>query len=268
MSTFEFSPAMRLALDTYRVPPLPDDFAERVVAKALAESRRRPAAPLRSSRWRRTGRIVTGTVVAGLLSATAAAAGWFGQPVYVPVISELIERIAPAKPKAPAAASIRPAPIASPRAELAPVIEPVQPPAAAPAPAPAITPPAPPQPRAPEAPAPTPAAVTTRQAPAPASAPDPVERAELRRESAPLAPQRPTAIVDEPSPRTIRAAIDPVVPTEPVSRATPTPTRTAAPVPREIRPAERLRVPTETRPPRTAPTTTERRQQVRERRIP
>lgn len=267
MSTFEFSPAMCLALDAYRVPPLPEDFAERVVARALAEIRQRPAAPLRTSRWHRTGRIVTGVALAGLLTATAAAAGWLGKPVYVPVISELIERIAPAKVEATA-----PPPVAQtrsePRLEPVPLIEAATPPPAFSAPVaipgPVI------QIRAPEAPAPVPAAVAPVQPTI--SAPSTAERAELRREPVQLAPQRAPALAPtltaEPIPAPTRTAIEIAAPIEPIARATPAPTRTVAPVPREIRPAERLRTPTEPRPVRTGPTPTERRQQLRERRIP
>lgn len=260
MSAFEFSPSMRLALDAYRVPALPEGFADRVVARALAESRQRAAPPVRTTRWRRTGRIVTGAALAGLLTATAAAAGWFGKPVYVPVISEIIERIAPKRAEAVQPALVPTASIA-PAPEPAPLLEPVTPLAPAPVPAPLpefVAPVREPQIVAPAAVAP-PAQIET-------PAPDPAARAELRREPLPLTPQR-TPVAPEPEVAPTRTAIEPVAPIEPVVRPTATPTRKITPVPRDIRPTERVRVPTETRVPRT-PTTTERRQQVRERRIP
>jgi hypothetical protein len=267
MSSFEVSPAMCLALDAYRVPPLPEDFAERLVARALAEIRQRPAAPLRTSRWHRTGRIVTGVALAGLLTATAAAAGWLGKPIYVPVISELIERLAPTKLEGVAPATVSQV-TAAPRLGSAPLIETATPsPVASPPaaiPSPVI------QNGEPEVPAPVEVAVTPEQPPI--ITPSPAERAELRREPAQLAPQRAPApaqtIAAEPSPAPTRTVIDTAAPIEPVTRATLAPTRTIAPVPREIRPAERLRTPVEPRPVRTAPSPTERRQQLRERRIP
>jgi hypothetical protein len=272
MSSFEFSPAMCLALDAYRVPPLPQDFAERVVARALAQSRQRPAVPRRASRWRRSGRIVTGIALAGLLSATAAAAGWLGKPVYVPVISQLIEMIAPHR-----------AEIASPVAVPPPAVSPVMNASAEPAPAPpdtavlASTPqqsPAASQARS-EALSPAAAANPVRTNGVPV-APDPIERGELRRAPFTLPPIRePAPPVSEPIPALTRALSDPVESTDPAiraaptpARAAPTPARTAAPPPRDVRPAERLRTPSEPRQPRTAPTPTERRQQLRERRIP
>jgi hypothetical protein len=265
MSSFEFSPAMCLALDAYRVPPLPQDFAERVVARALAESRPRPASQHRTSRWRRSGRIVTGIALAGLLSATAAAAGWLGKPVYVPVISQLIEIIAP-----------RRAEIASPVKVPPSAVSPVVNASAEPAPAPpdtatlASTPqqsPAASQARS-EALPPAAVAIPVRVHNTPV-APDPIERGEQRRIPSTLSPLRePAPPVSEPIPALTRALSDPVESADPAIRAAPTPARTAAPPPRDARPAERLRSPSEPRQPRTAPTPAERRQQLRERRIP
>ncbi len=105
---------MEKALDAYVVPQLPAGFSERLMARIasgdtgtvdtptpLPTPSRRTASP-----WRRTSRIVGSVALFSLATATAAAAGVFGRPVYVPGVSEalieakIVEAPAPAsKPK-------------------------------------------------------------------------------------------------------------------------------------------------------------------------
>lgn len=102
-----FSPEMEKALDAYAVPPVPQDFTERLLARIEVGDGANavPAIPLPARRrtvcpWRRTGRIVGSIAFLSLATATAAAAGIFGKPVYMPGISEaLVEaKIVPAAP--------------------------------------------------------------------------------------------------------------------------------------------------------------------------
>lgn len=111
-----FSPEIEKALDAYAVPPMPQGFSDRLMARiasgdtkmasgdtgvnaasiALPTSRTRRASP-----WRRTGRIVGVVATFSLATATAAAAGIFGEPVYVPGVSEaLVEAKIVEAPKA------------------------------------------------------------------------------------------------------------------------------------------------------------------------
>lgn len=93
-----FSPEIERALDSYAVPPVPQGFSDRLMARVasgdtgtvdtvthLAVPRRRGGSP-----WRRTSRIVGSVAVVSLMTATAAAAGIFGDPVYLPGISEAL----------------------------------------------------------------------------------------------------------------------------------------------------------------------------------
>ncbi len=109
-----FSPEIEKALDAYMVPPMPQGLSDRLMARIasgdtgvniaavpLPTSRPRHASP-----WRRTGRIVGIVGTFSLATATAAAAGFFGDPVYVPGVSEalveakIVEAPAPvAKPR-------------------------------------------------------------------------------------------------------------------------------------------------------------------------
>ncbi|MFK7840841.1 MAG: hypothetical protein AB8B54_01130 [Sphingorhabdus sp.] len=87
-----FSPAMQAALDRYEVPNLSDGFADRLVARAAAESAvARKAVPRRrtNSPWKRIGQTIASIGMVGFLSATAAAMGAFGEPVEVPLISNV-----------------------------------------------------------------------------------------------------------------------------------------------------------------------------------
>jgi len=93
-----FSPEMEKALNSYAVPPAPSGFSDRLMARiasgdtgtaatALPElpARRRTPSP-----WRRTSRIVGSVALFSLATATAAAAGVFGHPVYLPGITEAL----------------------------------------------------------------------------------------------------------------------------------------------------------------------------------
>jgi polyhydroxyalkanoate synthesis regulator phasin len=93
-----FSPEMEKALDAYAVPPVPTGFGDRLMARIASgdtgqvsatttelPTRRRSASP-----WRRTSRIIGSVALFSLATATAAAAGVFGDPVYLPGISEAL----------------------------------------------------------------------------------------------------------------------------------------------------------------------------------
>ena len=93
-----FSREIKNALDAYAVPPVPQGLSDRLMARiasgntgvsalgaALPTSRLRRANP-----WRRTSRIVGSVAIFSLATATAAAAGIFGDPVYLPGISEVL----------------------------------------------------------------------------------------------------------------------------------------------------------------------------------
>ncbi len=108
MTEADFPPHIRAALDRYGVPPLPQGFAERLLARA--EKDIAPIAPplplIRSrktmgGRWRRSGIVVGSVGLFGMVTAAAAATGIFGDPVYVPVVSEALAQanIAPVAPK-------------------------------------------------------------------------------------------------------------------------------------------------------------------------
>jgi hypothetical protein len=123
MSDNEFSPAVRKALDQYRAPVLPNGFSDRLIARiessdmgsTAVSSVAPPIGRLRNRRfspWGRSGRIIGSIVGLSLMTATAAAAGIFGDPVYMPGITEVLEKtelvtprhLMTAKPKATIAA--------------------------------------------------------------------------------------------------------------------------------------------------------------------
>lgn len=96
-----FSPGIEKALDAYIVPPVPAGFGDRLMARiascdtgqaaaAMTElpSRRRSISP-----WRRSSRIIGSVALFSLATATAAAAGFFGDPVYLPGISEALVKV-------------------------------------------------------------------------------------------------------------------------------------------------------------------------------
>ena len=99
-----FSPAMQAALDRFDVPALPDGFADRLVARATAEAavERKPAPRRRTSTpWKRASRIIGSIGAVGFLSATAAAMGAFGEPVEIPVISDVARELHLVEERAP-----------------------------------------------------------------------------------------------------------------------------------------------------------------------
>jgi hypothetical protein len=95
MSDTPFPPEMRRALDSFAPPPLSAGFAERVAEKALGREAVPDLPRLRrpSPRWRRAGWIAGGLASLSLVSAAAAATGVFGEPVHVPVISQIAQSL-------------------------------------------------------------------------------------------------------------------------------------------------------------------------------
>lgn len=93
-----FSPEMETALDAYAVPPVPAGFSDRLMARIVgadtgvdASAVPIPVArPRHTNPWRRTSRIIGSVAIFSLATATAAAAGFFGQQVYVPGVSEAL----------------------------------------------------------------------------------------------------------------------------------------------------------------------------------
>ena len=99
MAEPEFSDEVLKALDSYAVPPVPVGFGERLMARIASgdtgavESAEAPPLPSRrrtTSPWRRSSRIIGSVAIFSLATATAAAAGIFGEQLYVPVISEAL----------------------------------------------------------------------------------------------------------------------------------------------------------------------------------
>ena len=102
-------PAAGARLDAFAVPPLPPGFADRLVAAALADSASAAAPsgaalpPLRrpvARRWLRGGVTGLGAIAVGMISISAAAMGYFGEPIrdavqQAPVIGKVIERVLP-----------------------------------------------------------------------------------------------------------------------------------------------------------------------------
>ena len=99
------------ALDAYSVPPLSAGFADRVTAMALSGQSLPAAKPLRRTgrtRWMPRHRVAFGLVAGALMSATAAAAGVFGDlGVTIPALRQMAERISLVAPAEPAAAPQR-----------------------------------------------------------------------------------------------------------------------------------------------------------------
>lgn len=101
MSEAAFPLHISQALDRLAVPPLPQGFGNRLAARiasgdlpdessvaeiALPVLRR----PVSTTGWRRSGRILVVAAAFGLATATAAAAGVFGNPIYIPVVSQAL----------------------------------------------------------------------------------------------------------------------------------------------------------------------------------
>jgi len=98
-------PVLAGKLDAYTAPALPEGFADRLVAAALADPestgsdlpklRRVPA-----RRWLRGGVAGLGVIAVGMISISAAAMGYFGEPIRLavertPVVGKVIERVLP-----------------------------------------------------------------------------------------------------------------------------------------------------------------------------
>ena len=100
MSEAVFPLHISLALDRLTVPSLPKGFADRLAARIASgdlpveENRELPALrrPIGATGWRRSGRIFVVAATFGLATATAAAAGVFGDPVYIPVVSQALAK--------------------------------------------------------------------------------------------------------------------------------------------------------------------------------
>ena len=102
MSDAAFPSHITAALDRFSPPPLPRGFADRLVARIeagdLPANVEEGSTPSPFSRrhaagvWRRSGRLVMAVTALGIASATAAASGAFGDPIYVPVVSETLAK--------------------------------------------------------------------------------------------------------------------------------------------------------------------------------
>lgn len=128
-------PALAKRLDAFTVPALPDGFADRLAAAALAEGQGRvPLPQLRrpaTRRWLRGGIAGLGTLAVGMISISAAAMGYLGEPIRhavseAPVIGTVVERVIPKamrQPRKPAAVKL--AKPAAPKIEVAPSAAPL-----------------------------------------------------------------------------------------------------------------------------------------------
>jgi hypothetical protein len=101
MSEAVFPVHIAKALDRLTVPALPTGFGDRLLARIAAgdlpndtEAVVAALPPLRRPMgiggWRRSGRIIVVASAFGLATATAAASGVFGDPVYIPVVSQAL----------------------------------------------------------------------------------------------------------------------------------------------------------------------------------
>lgn len=100
-------PALARKLDAFTVPRLPEGFAARAAAAAMALPQDGPALPelprqrrAMSRRWLGRGLGGLGVLTVGMLSISAAAMGYFGEPMReavgkAPVIGKVIERVIP-----------------------------------------------------------------------------------------------------------------------------------------------------------------------------
>ena len=141
-------PGLARKLDAFTIPALPGAFAERALAAALAlpegETTGVPPLPRQRRslprRWWRSGAFGLGAIAAGMISISAAAMGYFGEPVRLaiheaPVIGKVIERVMPErtrrKPKLASeravAKSVRPAPAPAASAPMAEEAQPAEP---------------------------------------------------------------------------------------------------------------------------------------------
>lgn len=130
MNDAPFSAELSAALDAYVVPPLPPGFTGRLLARVHAPPgqppKMRPTKMARRNPWARAGRFALAISSAGFIAATAAAAGIFGEPAYIPVISDVLIQAkivdAPAK-SLPRRAAVAPAISASPETAVSPTVQ-------------------------------------------------------------------------------------------------------------------------------------------------
>lgn len=138
MSEPAFPPKIAAALDRFTVPALPEGFSDRLLARlasgdmplenseaAALPAPRRPR--LLGGRWRRSGFVVGSVGLLGMATATAAASGIFGEPIYLPVVSEALAKadlVENPKLKATAKTSAKPKTVVS---KPSPRVEPVAP---------------------------------------------------------------------------------------------------------------------------------------------
>lgn len=98
-----FSKDVEAALDRYTVPSLPHGFTDRLMARLAAGDLPKDVqiepvtAPRRRTKgfagpWVRSGRILGSAALFGLVTAAAAASGFLGDPVYIPVVSDVMAR--------------------------------------------------------------------------------------------------------------------------------------------------------------------------------
>ena len=131
-------PMLAGKLDAYTVPALPADFVEYLVAVALAEpeptgSELPKLRRIAARRWLHGGVSGLGVIAVGMISISAAAMGYFGEPIrhaveQAPVVGKVIERVLPkslhhAKAVAPAKVMRQVAPPVEPPAPAAPVTD-------------------------------------------------------------------------------------------------------------------------------------------------
>ena len=101
MSEAVFPPHVSQALDRLTVPGLPSGFSDRLSARIASGDLPEGAKvadislpllrrPVGATGWRRSGRILFLAASFGLATATAAAVGVFGDPVYIPVVSQAL----------------------------------------------------------------------------------------------------------------------------------------------------------------------------------
>ncbi len=101
MQNSAFTGAVDAALQQYQTPPLPAGFTDRLMTRLAAgdlpveaehlnisKPRRSPLSP-----WRRGGTLIASVGFFGLATATAAAAGLFGEPIYMPGLSEALAKV-------------------------------------------------------------------------------------------------------------------------------------------------------------------------------
>lgn len=108
--TEQVDPALAMKLDAFTVPGLPPGFADRLVAVALEDGSAAPALPPlrrpRARRWLRGGVTGLGAFAVGMISISAAAMGYLGEPIRhavseAPVIGSVIERVIPKAARQP-----------------------------------------------------------------------------------------------------------------------------------------------------------------------